>query len=60
MTHALDGYGFDEIPLAATALAGQLPDRLTSSKAAVIQTYTCNAHDDIMWRISAIVRGGGE
>ncbi|MGW4125676.1 ADP-ribosyltransferase [Nocardia sp. NPDC004711] len=47
MTDEGDAYGFDEIPLAETALAGQRHERLTASEADVIHAYTHNAHDDI-------------
>ncbi|QLY28655.1 hypothetical protein H0264_25370 [Nocardia huaxiensis] len=42
-----DEYGFDAIPLAETALAGQRADRLTDSEADVIRSYTYNSHDAI-------------
>ncbi|WP_280329534.1 ADP-ribosyltransferase [Nocardia wallacei] len=47
MTGEGDEYGFDEIPLAETALAGQRLDRLTASEADVIHAYTYNSHDVI-------------
>ncbi|WP_280274102.1 hypothetical protein [Nocardia wallacei] len=47
MTGEGDEYGFDEIPLAETALAGQLLDRLTASEADVIHAYTYDSHDVI-------------
>lgn len=47
MTDAGDEYGFDAIPLAAAALAGQRPDRLTAAEADVIHAYSYNAHDAI-------------
>ncbi|MFI1916116.1 ADP-ribosyltransferase [Nocardia sp. NPDC020380] len=42
-----DEYGFDAIPLAETALAGQRGDRLTEGEADVIRAYTYNSHDAI-------------
>ncbi|WP_162958834.1 ADP-ribosyltransferase [Nocardia yunnanensis] len=44
MVNEGDEYGFDAIPLAETALAGQRPDRLTDSEADVIRSYTYNSH----------------
>ncbi len=47
VTYEGDEYGFDAIPLAEAALAGQRPDRLTADEADVIHAYTYNAHDVI-------------